>query len=160
MLKEINITRAKEEDLGGIKNLLRQINDVHSSGRPDLFKAGAVKYTDEQILDIIKDDLKPVFVARDEQENVLGHAFCVIKESIDSNVLTDIKTLHIDDLCVDEKLRGRHLGRKIYDHVLEYAKQIGCYNVTLNVWTCNKSAMRFYESCGLEQQKIGMEKIL
>ena len=69
-------------------------------------------------------------------------------------------TLYIDDLCVDEKSRGQHIGRAIYEYVLKFAKENGCYNVTLNVWACNESAMKFYEKCGLSVQKIGMEKIL
>jgi len=32
--------------------------------------------------------------------------------------------------------------------------------VTLNVWCCNESAMKFYESLGMKPQKIGMEAIL
>lgn len=154
------ITRAEKEDLDGINNLLRQVLRVHNAGRPDLFKTDTKKYTDEQLLNIIQDDSRPVFVARDEQGSVMGYAFCVMQQHVDDNVLTDIKTLYIDDLCVDEKLRGQHVGRRIYEYVLSYAEKCGCYNVTLNVWACNHNAMRFYESCGLVPQKIGMEKIL
>ena len=61
---------------------------------------------------------------------------------------------------VDEKLRGQHIGRELYEYVLSFAKEEGCHNLTLNVWACNPAAMRFYESCGLSVQKIGMEQIL
>ena len=91
---------------------------------------------------------------------MLGYAFCVFQEHRGDNILTDIRTLYIDDLCVDEALRGQHIGRALYEYVLNYAKENGCYNVTLNVWACNESAMRFYESCGLKPQKFGMEAIL
>ena len=74
--------------------------------------------------------------------------------------MTDIKTIYIDDLCVDENLRGQHIGRALYDSVLAFAREQGCYNVTLNVWCCNEKAMKFYEACGLKPQKIGMEVIL
>ena len=84
----------------------------------------------------------------------------MLKYFPDDNILTDIKTLYIDDLCVDEGERGKHVGSAVYEHVLAYAKSIGCYNVTLNVWTCNKGAMKFYEKMGLVPQKIGLEKIL
>ncbi|MDD5899437.1 MAG: GNAT family N-acetyltransferase, partial [Lachnospiraceae bacterium] len=103
---------------------------------------------------------KPVFVAVDEQETVLGYAFCVFQQHLDNNILTDIKTLYIDDLCVDEEMRGMHIGTALYGYVLDFAKQSGCYNVTLNVWSCNESAMKFYEKCGLVPQKVGMEKVL
>ena len=74
--------------------------------------------------------------------------------------MTDIKTLYIDDICVDENARGRHVGKALYDYVINYAKEYGCYNVTLNVWSCNPSALKFYEKMGLVPQKIGMEKII
>lgn len=156
----MNIRRAEDKDLAGVNHLLEQVLMVHHYGRPDLFKAGAQKYYDEELKEIFRDNTRPVFVAVDEQDKVLGYAFCVFQQHINNNILTDIKTLYIDDLCVDESLRGQHIGKKLYTYVLQYAKEQGCYNVTLNVWSCNESAMRFYESCGLKPQKIGMETIL
>ena len=125
-----------------------------------MFRSGAKKYTDRQLKEILADDTRPVFAAVDEAGQVLGYAFCVFQEHRGDNILTDIRTLYIDDLCVDEALRGQHIGRALYEYVLNYAKENGCYNVTLNVWACNESAMRFYESCGLKPQKFGMEAIL
>ena len=156
----MNIRRAKENDMTGINSLLEQVLMVHHNGRPDIFKAGCKKYTDDELIEIINDDTKPIFVAVDENENVLGYAFCVYQQHINNNILTDIKTLYIDDLCVDEKIRGQHIGRKIYEYVLEYAKKNSFYNVTLNVWSLNEAALKFYEKCGLKPQKIGMETIL
>lgn len=156
----MNIRRAKAQDMDGINNLLLQVCLVHHKGRPDLFKYGAKKYTDEELLAIILDDMRPIFVAVDENENVLGYAFCIFQQHLNNNILTDIKTLYIDDLCVDENIRGKHIGKQLYDAVLSFAKDNGCYNVTLNVWSLNEGAMKFYEACGLKPQKIGMETIL
>ncbi len=154
------IRRAKETDMEDINTLLFQVLEVHHKGRPDLFKSNAKKYTDEELLAIIEDDKTPIFVCVDEKEHVLGYAFCIFKQLLQDNILTDIKTLYIDDLCVDENIRGRHIGSQLYDHVLQFAKESGCYNVTLNVWALNESAKKFYESRGLIPQKIGMECIL
>jgi ribosomal protein S18 acetylase RimI-like enzyme len=154
------IRRAKEADMPGINNLLRQVLMVHHNGRPDLFKANAKKYTDEQLAELIKDDTKPIFVCVDEEETVLGYAFCVWQQHLNNEILTDVKTLYIDDLCVDETRRGQHIGKSLYEYVLAYAKENNFYNVTLNVWSLNESAMKFYEACGLKPQKIGMETIL
>ncbi len=157
----MNIRRAQESDMEGINRLLMQVLMVHHQGRPDLFLGNnAKKYTDEQLSAILSNDETPVFAAVDEKETVLGYAFCIFKQYINDNILTDVKTLYIDDLCVDEMLRGEHIGRQLYEYVLQYAKDSGCYNVTLNVWACNEPAMRFYEKCGLKPQKIGMETIL
>lgn len=154
------IRRALEKDMPGILKLLSQVLEVHHQGRPDLFKGGVRKYTDSELAELIKDDSKPIFVGVDESERVLGYAFCVFIQHIDNNILTDIKTLYIDDLCVDEEIRGQHVGRQLYEYVLGFAREQGCYNVTLNVWALNEGAMKFYEACGLKPQKIGMETIL
>lgn len=154
------IRRAKNTDIDGINKLLLQVLMVHHNGRPDLFKANTKKYTDEELFAIIADDTKPIFVAVDESDEVLGYAFCVFQQHINSNIFTDVKTLYIDDLCVDEEKRGMHIGKTLYEYVLAFAKQNACYNVSLNVWACNESAMKFYESCGLVPQKVGMETIL
>ena len=156
----MNIRRATERDIPGLNRLLEQVLMVHHVGRPDLFQSGAKKYTDEELKEILVDDSRPIFVGADESEEVMGYVFCIFQQHIGSHILTDIKTLYIDDLCVDETLRGQHVGRQLYDYVVQFAKDSGCYNVTLNVWSCNESAMHFYEKCGLKPQKIGMEVIL
>lgn len=154
------IRRAEEKDMPGINDLLHQVLTVHHNGRPDLFKINAKKYNDKELLQLIHNDATPIFVGTDENDHVLGYAFCVFQQHIADNILTDIQTLYIDDLCVDEKQRGKHIGKQLYEYVLSYAKAQGCYNVTLNVWSCNPSAMKFYEACGLTPYKVGMEKIL
>ena len=154
------IRRARECDMKDINRLLVQVNMVHHQVRPDLFRAGKKKYTDKQLRKLIHDDSRPIFVAVDEQERVLGYAFCIFQQHLDDNILTDIRTLYIDDLCVDETIRGQHIGKSLYEAVLAFARESGCYNVTLNVWTLNEGAMKFYEKCGLKPQKVGMETIL
>ena len=156
----MNIRRAKDSDLSRVNELLCQVLKVHHMGRPDLFRTEGKKYTDEELLQIFWDEERPVFVAEDEDGEVSGYAFCMFVQHRDSHVLCNIKSLYIDDLCVDERKRGMHIGKELYEHVLAFAKAEGCYNVTLNVWSCNQSAMKFYERCGLVPQKIGMEKVL
>ena len=154
------VRRANKNDIPRILELLVQVDMVHHNGRPDIFKGPATKYNAAELEEIIADDETPVFVFADENDKVLGHAFCIHKQELDNNVLTDIKTLYIDDICVDENARGKHVGKTLYESVIEYAKENGFYNVTLNVWSCNPGALKFYEAMGLKPQKIGMEKIL
>ena len=155
----MKIRRAEEKDIPRLDALLLQVNLVHHRGRPDLFRYGR-KYTDEELKSIIHDDARPILVAADEDDTVQGYAFCIFQQHRDNHILTVVRTLYIDDLCVEEKTRGQHIGSLLYRAVLDYARAHGCYNVTLNVWSCNESALRFYESMGLKPQKIGMETIL
>ncbi|MCR5798521.1 MAG: GNAT family N-acetyltransferase [Lachnospiraceae bacterium] len=155
----MEIRRAGAADLEGVKKLLDQVNLVHHIGRPDLFKK-ARKYSDEQILEIFEDDSRPVFAAVDENDRVLGYAFCEHIEHKNEQMLADIKTLYIDDICVDEEMRGKHIGTEIYEYVKKYAVSRDCHNITLNVWSLNPAACAFYKSLGMEVQKYGMETIL
>ena len=153
------IRRAKEKDIPKISDLLSQVCLVHHNGRPDIFGVGR-KYSLEELKLLLLDEKRPILVSVDENDDVMGYCFCIYQQHINNSVLTDIKTLYIDDLCVDEELRGNHIGKELYDAAVDLARNSGCYNLTLNVWSCNSSALRFYEKCGLVPQKIGMELIL
>ena len=159
MDKNLEIRRADIGDIPRILDLLSQVLEVHAAGRPDLFKSGTTKYSRSELAAIISDDERPIFVG--ESDGIVhGYAFCIFQRHDNDRNTPDYTTLYIDDLCVDEKSRGNRIGRSLYEYVLKFAKEQGCYNVTLNVWTCNESAMKFYEKCGLSIQKYGMEKIL
>ena len=159
-IDNMQVRRAEIKDIPGILDLLVQVDMVHHNGRPDIFKGPATKYNEEELKKIIADDETPVFVCTDENDRVLGHAFCINKQEKDNSVLTDIRTLYIDDICVDEAARGKHVGKTIFEHVLDHAKANGFYNITLNVWSCNPGAIKFYESLGFVPQKIGMVLIV
>ena len=154
-----SVRRAEARDIPAILNLLVQVDMVHHNGRPDLFKGPATKYSAEELRAIIADEETPVFVCADEQDRVLGHGFCILQHS-GGQLMEEHDTLYIDDICVDENARGLGAGRALYERILDYAREKGCYNVTLNVWSCNPGAMAFYEKLGLVPYKIGMEKIL
>lgn len=155
----MKIRRARIKDISRLDALLEQVNMVHHIGRPDLFNIGR-KYTDDELTQLLADDSRPVFVAVDADDTVMGYAFCIMQQPTDSHILAPVRTLYIDDLCVDEACRGQHVGKDLFRAVTAYAHDAGCHNVTLNVWSCNPSAMRFYEKCGLVPQKVGMEMIL
>ena len=153
------IRKAIEKDIPKISDLLSQVDLVHHNGRPDIFKIGR-KYSETELVELLKDEKRPILVSVNEKDEVQGYCFCILQQHINDSVLTDIKTLYIDDLCVDEALRGMNIGKELYEAAVELAKEMDCYNLTLNVWSCNPSAMRFYEKCGLVPQKIGMELVL
>ena len=150
---------AKPQDVPGILSLLRQVGQVHHEGRPDIFRAGAQKYGASQVLSMLDKAATPIFIAEEEGQ-VLGYGFCQIKKYEKDPVIADHTELYIDDLCVDENARGKHVGSAIYKEIVRYAKMRKCSAVTLNVWSCNERAMRFYEKMGLKPQKVGMEMLL
>ena len=156
---EVTIRRAKFKDIPQLDKLLFEVHKIHSDIRPDLFTVGEKKYTDEELERIIVDEQKPIFVA-EHNGKVKGYAFCIFKQDLESKSVTNIKTLYIDDLCVDQQARGRHIGENLFEYVKNKAKQLGCYEVTLNVWAGNTSAEKFYEKMGMQTKERQMEYIL
>ena len=158
-MSPITIRSANESDIPRLEDLLYQVHGLHAEGRPDLFIPGCKKYTADQLRGLLADtENTPIFAA--VLDGVLvGYCFCVRQVQTAAS-MQKIATLYIDDLCVDAAMRGRGIGKVLYDYAVEYAKEKGYYNLTLNVWACNPSAMRFYEKCGLSVQKVGMELVL
>ena len=155
----MEIRIANNSDIPGMIELLKQVGEVHHQIRPDLFRAGAQKYDVTDLEELLKDEKRPIFVGA-EDGKLLGYCFCILEEVRDNPVLRDVKSLYIDDLCVDETIRGKHVGSRLYDYVCGYARDIGCSSVTLNVWCGNDSAMAFYQSRGMKPRKIYMETSL
>ena len=149
------IRQATVADIPRLIDLLYQVNMVHHRLRPELFKPNTTKYSEQELETLLDDESKPIFVYDDGE--VLGYAFCQITEVKNDRLLQDRKSLYIDDLCVDETARGKHIGSALFEFVRDYAKSIGCQAVTLNVWAGNDAAMQFYQSKGMRPQKTGME---
>ena len=147
----MNIRRAEEKDIPRLIDLLQQVLEIHADIRPDIFISGTTKY---------KDDNKPVFVAVNEKDVCIGYSFCQIKEQPVSNNMVSFKSIFIDDLCVDLSVRGQRIGEHLFEYVKEEAKRLGCYEVTLNVWSGNTSAEKFYEKMGMKTKERQMEYIL
>ena len=155
----MEIRLATKNEFPGMIALLQQVGEVHHQIRPDLFRSGAQKYNESDLEELLKDENRPIFGAVQDGK-LLGYCFCMIEEVKDNPVLCDVKSLYIDDLCVDENCRGQGVASKLYAHVCNYARSIGCRSVTLNVWCGNDNAMKFYESRGMKPRKIYMEASL
>lgn len=155
----MTIRFACEKDIPQMLDLLLQVGEVHHQIRPDLFRAGAQKYDEVALKRLLKTSDRPILAA-EEGGKMVGYAFCILQVTKNDPVLCDRRVLYIDDLCVDENHRGRGIAGALYRQALELARELSCDAVTLNVWCGNDNALRFYENCGLQRQKIGMEKVL
>ena len=153
----ISVRKAEDKDMAKVSILLSEVLELHAKIRPDIFIPGTTKYTPEGLKEIFANEDTPVFVATDEEDQVVGYAFCIMKRQPFSTNMKDFKTLFIDDLCIDENCRGQHIGKTLFDYVKAYAKDQGCYDITLNVWEGNDNARRFYEKMGMFVKETQME---
>ncbi|WP_298949890.1 GNAT family N-acetyltransferase [uncultured Nonlabens sp.] len=58
------------------------------------------------------------------------------------------KTIHLEDLIVTEKMRGKGLGKALYDKVMRYAYDQHAGRVEWVVLDWNTNAIEFYEKSG------------
>ena len=156
----MKIRKAEERDIPQIMELLGQVLQIHADIRPDIFIPNTTKYTNAELIDMLKEETKPIYVAVGENDRCLGYAFCQLKKQPFSNNMVQFTSLFIDDLCVDKNTRGQHVGRTLFEYVKSEAKKLGCYEVTLNVWEGNTSAEKFYEKMGMKTKERQMEYIL
>ena len=162
VLKEskMKIRKAEEKDIPRLLALLGQVLQIHAEIRPDIFISGTTKYTVGQLAELLKQEDKPIYVAVDEDDVCRGYAFCQLKEQPFSTNMVPFKSLFIDDLCVDRQARWQHIGESLFEYVKQQAKELGCYEVTLNVWAGNTPAEHFYEKMGMKTKERQMEYIL
>ena len=157
---EVSIRRAEEKNVDRIVELLKVIAKEHHKGRPDLFATGRKKYSHRELRGILEEPDRVVFVAVDENDYVVGYLFSYIIDQKRNSLFNDIKTLYIDDLCVDESCRGMGIGKRLFAHSIEFGKAYGCYNIELNVWSFNEKAIEFYKKLGMDTQCYKMEYII
>ena len=156
----MKIRKAEEKDIPILLALLGQVLQIHAEIRPDIFISGTTKYTVGQLAELLKQEDKPIYVAVDKDDVCMGYAFCQIKEQPFSTNMVPFKSLFVDDLCVDRQARGQHIGESLFEYVKQQAKELGCYEVTLNVWAGNTPAEHFYEKMGMKTKERQMEYIL
>ncbi len=156
----MDIRKAEEKDIPRILELLGQVLQIHADIRPDIFIPGTTKYTICELTELLRSEEKPIYVAVNEEDICLGYAFCQLKKQPFSNNMVQFKSFFVDDLCVDKRARGQHIGESLFEYVKQEAKKLGCYEVTLNVWTGNASAEKFYEKMGMKTKERQMEYIL
>lgn len=63
---------------------------------------------------------------------------------------------HIEDICVKSAYRKFGFGKLIVKHLMNLAKEKGCYKVTLD---CSEENSHFYDKCGLEKRGLQMAQL-
>ncbi|WP_029232220.1 GNAT family N-acetyltransferase [Butyrivibrio sp. VCB2006] len=156
----MKIRRARTGDIDSLLGLLGQVLEIHAHIRPDIFISGTTKYTEEDLRKIIADDDRPIFVAVDDKDTVMGYAFCMLKKQPFTTTMVPFTSMFIDDLCVDQRFREQRVGMKLFEYVKEKAKELDCYEISLNVWEGNECAQKFYDKMGMKVKETQMEYIL
>lgn len=77
----------------------------------------------------------------------------IIVDILDHFVLSDIDDgdLYLDEIAIDESMRGQGMGRKVINDTIEYAKSKNYKRVILDADFRNEGAKALYEQLGFRQ---------
>ena len=152
----MQIRMAREDDLGGVNALRRQVNDLHVAGKPEVFKPGFPEQLRDFIHVIWNDPEQEIAVA--EQDGaVCGFAVLHHISKPENPFMYERDFLDIDEFCVDENHRRQGVATALMDFIREYAKEKGFHRIELNMWEFNQGALAFYEAAGFTTYRRYME---
>jgi len=152
------IRDAYMSDFDAVLNLENQVFQIHINAHPDMIKP-KLPLNKDYYEKCLQDENFKVLVF-EENETILGFCIAQILVYKDHYLFYDMKTLEISDMCVDEKARGRSIGRQLVNSAKVYAKECGATRLELSVWWFNKNARQFYEHLGMTERTCRMEMIL
>lgn len=153
----ITIRRAVPEDNTKICSLQEEIAQIHHNGRPDLFREEARYYSDEAFFEKLNNPEHFVYIAENENGDVVGYSFAYIIKYHSHSTYRDFNSFYIDDICVAKAYRRNGIGKMLFDNSRKQASEFHCHNIDLGVWSFNRDAIAFYEKCGLRERMRRME---
>ena len=129
------IRDACSSDFEAIFNLETQVHQIHFNARPDMVKPD-VPFNKEYYETCLSDEDMKIFVY-EENGDVLGYCITRILRHSNHHLFCDMTVLEINDMCVDETVRGKAIGYQLFSYAKEYASKIGATKLELSVWAFN-----------------------
>jgi len=108
-------------------------------------------FSEEQFIDTL-DYLTPhseIWVI-DYENNIIATGTIMYEKKF---IYNNSSLAHIEDICVKQDYRKFGFGKLIVKHLMNLAKERGCYKVTLD---CSEENSHFYTKCGLEKRGVQM----
>lgn len=152
-MENINIRFAKQEDYEGVENIMKQVQDLHISWRPDIYKTCDTVLSQGAFLDAVS---KEEIIVAEVGSEVVG-ILLFMHRHIESDKQVTRDVLFIDAMAVDEKYRGRGIGHKLFDFLKTIAKENAYDGIELQVNAKNTAAYEMYRNCGFTEKSINME---
>lgn len=129
----------------GFMDLLRQLALVGEVSSEDFSR---------RFEEIFRAEGSPSFIAvvEDEEGQIVAAGTLLIEKKF----LRQCGSVgHIEDVVVDARMRGHHLGQRIVKFLTDYARDAHCYKVILD---CSEDNVGFYEKCGFSRRDAHMAK--
>ena len=147
---------AVRDELEQVNRIRKQVNELHVSGEPAIFKDGFSKELSDYIYTVFADPLKKIAVC---ESNGTISAFAVLHHiTKPENPFMHVRDyLDIDEFGVDAACRRKGIATEMIRFIREYAKSEGFSRIELNMWEFNRDALAFYEAVGFSTYRRYME---
>jgi GNAT superfamily N-acetyltransferase len=138
----MNIRKANPSDMPSVLRLIKELAKFEK-------EAESVEVTVDNLVDdgFKKNPAFKVFIA-EEEGRIVGMALFYERYSTWKG-----KSLHLEDLIVEERYRSKGIGKALYTKVLKYAYKFNFKRVAWEVLDWNTPAINFYESTGAKIMK-------
>ena len=140
-MSKINFRPIKEEDISRVFVLLNQLKKMN------LENIDRKKAWDNFISNTSSNSIVGVY-----DNKIVAYGSVVIENKIRGEIAG-----HIEDIVVDEEVRGKMLGVLLIKELVEVAKIKGCYRITL---FCKEELINFYSRNGFKVNNVIMKKYL
>jgi diamine N-acetyltransferase len=141
------IRRACETDAGFLSRSIEDLQMMHASAMPLLFKPTAEPYLPEKLRDLLANPAAHLFVA-DIDGNPSGFVHLwVFTEPEGENNFANTKVF-ISYVYVHPASRGYGIGRALIKTAQALAQELNIPTLELNVMAFNTDARDFFQKCG------------
>ncbi len=153
---QVEVRRAREDELDRVNELRRQVNDLHVAGKPEVFKPG---FCDElrDYIRVIWEDPKQEIIVAVSGGKICGFAILNHIVRPENPFMRERDFLDIDEFCVDEPFRRQGVASAMVRYIKDWAAEKGFGRIELNMWEFNRDALAFYESAGFTTYRRYME---
>lgn len=156
MDERIIIRKAKIGDFQGIHKLIMQVHKLHVNERNDIYKDVDPMNAEEFRTELSNSN--NIYLIAELENEIIGICFSQIKKISNNKIMKNRKILHIENICVDENLQKKGIGKKLYNQIVELAKEKNIDNIELMVWGFNENAIKFYENLGMNIKNLKFEQ--
>ena len=140
-MSEIKFRKIIKEDLADVFLLLNQLKekDINTIDSETAWKNFKSNSSSNSIVGIYND-------------RVVAYGSIVIENKIRGDIAG-----HVEDIVVDDSMRGKLVGVKLINKLINIGSEKGCYRITL---FCEEKLIKFYERTGFKVNNIMMKKFL
>ena len=140
-MSKVSFRKIKKSDLNDVFVLLNQLKKI------DISDLDLNNSWDKFILNNSSNSIVGII-----DNKIIAYGSIIIENKIRGEVAG-----HIEDIVVDKEVRGKMIGVKLINELIEIGKKNNCYRITL---FCKENLINFYSRSGFEVNSISMKKYL